>query len=66
VVTSYGTIKIGWRKHVINIDWREMDQARNIAKLFSKEDVTKGDTHIHADNIAQALDFLKRIRQLYR
>lgn len=63
-----GIIKIGWRKRVINIDvtnarghgfaWRSP-----LALLFSDQDVTKGDTYIHAHGTEKCIEYLTKIRQ---
>lgn len=70
VTTEFGKIKIGWRKRVINIDWSAMEKTlkasgklpkQSILSLFDKEDVTKGDTFIHAWGWEKAQDYLSRI-----
>jgi hypothetical protein len=40
VFTPKGTIKIGWRKRVINIDWSETIVVQGGNELFPDEDVT--------------------------
>lgn len=61
VVTSFGTMKIGYRKRVILMDWS--NTGWDIAELFNKEQVTKGPGYIHAWGSDQATEFLQRIRQ---
>ena len=61
VKTEYGIIKIGWRKRVINIDWSQVRTRTKILSLFPKEDVTKGNTYIHAWGWDKAQDYLNRI-----
>jgi hypothetical protein len=69
VNTEFGSFKIGWRKRVINLDWSEAEKAEqdvsgqklNLIDLFKKEDVTKGNTYIHAWGWEEAEDYLKRI-----
>ena len=66
VITEFGTIKIGWRKRVINIDWSGLDpkhRKRDTLSLFDGEDVTKGDDSIHAWGWEKAEDYLRRIRE---
>jgi hypothetical protein len=58
-----GTIKIGWRKRVISIDWSAYMNGIDLSELFKKEDVTKGATMIHAYGVKSATDYLKRIRE---
>ncbi len=70
VNTEFGTIKVGWRKRVINIDWRLMEEVlsesdelpqNSIISLFENEDVTKANTFIHAWGWDKAQDYLSRI-----
>lgn len=70
VTTEFGRIKIGWRTHVINIDWSVIEKTlkasgklpkQSIISLFEKEDVTKGDNFIHAWGWEKAQDYLSRI-----
>jgi len=70
VNTEFGTITIGWRKRVINIDWSKVEEASqacgefpkpNIISLFADEDVTKGQAYIHAWGWEKAQDYLSRI-----
>lgn len=70
VNTEFGTIQVGWRKRVINIDWTQMyrvlKQCRRLPKktfasLFEDENVTKGDTSIHAWGWDKAEDYLSRL-----
>lgn len=67
VNTIYGTLKIGWRKHVINIDWSGLIPPFNrpgISKLFKEEDVTMGATFIHADGREEAVEYLQNILEI--
>ena len=70
VNTEFGTIKIGWRKRVINIDWSAAAETlkacgqlpeKNILSLFEDEGVTKGDAYIHAWGWEKAQEYLSRI-----
>jgi hypothetical protein len=64
VRTEFGTIVIGWRKRVINIDWTGVKPKRGkLISLFKDEDVTKGDGGIHAWGWEKAQDYLTRIRE---
>ena len=64
VKTPQGTIKIGWRKRVINITWPEGIN-KNGNELFPNEDVTKytvGNLHtIHAWGYDKAKEYLAKI-----
>lgn len=71
VTTEIGTIKIGWRKRVINIDWTEATgkptKLRKVPKLFKKEGVTLGETYVHCYGWEKAQEYLGRIREtLYK
>jgi len=76
VTTEIGEFRIGWRKRVINIEWKGLTwgpilkaikrSAQNLglsSVLFGKEDVTKGDTYIHAWGWDKATEYLRRIRE---
>ncbi len=60
VTTAFGTITIGWRRRVINIDWSEAKLA--IRPDFSKEDVTKEESFIHAWGYEAAIEYLRVLR----
>lgn len=61
VTTSVGRIKIGWRKHVINIDWTETVGTRTAEELFPSESVTKGERMIHAYGYGKARQYVEAI-----
>ena len=61
VDTQYGQFKIGWRKRVINLEWINVEQMKNFWQLFTREDVTKWKTGIHAWGDEKAEEYLKRI-----
>lgn len=72
VDTEIGSIKVGWRKRVINIDWGNLKAERklrsfflktNISSLFKSEDVTVGDTYVHAWGWDKATEYLSKIRK---
>jgi hypothetical protein len=60
VTTTKGTIKIGWRKRVINIDWSTMNR-EDAETLFPNEDVTKDDRLIHAWGYEKAKEYINKI-----
>jgi len=77
VNTEFGTIKIGWRKRVINIDWDSPESSviktmnargkflqKKILPLFEDENVTKGDSGIHAWGWEKAQEYLTKIYNL--
>jgi hypothetical protein len=61
VTTPKGRIKIGWRKRVINIDWSDSAITEKGKDLFPTEDVTVGDTYIHAYGYSKATAYLRRL-----
>lgn len=58
VTTKKGRITIGWRKSVINIDWKGSTIPLTAEAAFPNEDVTKFDQTIHAWSVAKARDYL--------
>lgn len=64
VQTEFGTILIGWRKSVINIDWSDIIEKSSfdILSLFKDENVSKDDTLIHACGWEKAEVYLSSIK----
>lgn len=62
VDTEIGTIKIGWRKRVINIEWSRVLSYDKFHTLFAGENVTLWGEGIHAWGYAKATEYLKAIR----
>lgn len=54
VLTSVGTITIGKRKRVFNIDWTDT----SVRHIVTEDHVTKDETHVHAWTIGKAVDYL--------
>ncbi len=63
VETEFGTVRIGWRKRVINIDWNKLSSTKTFPHLFEKEDVTKWEDGIHAWSWEKAEDYLSHIHK---
>ncbi len=65
--TSFGTIKLGWRRSVISIDWSKTKAPETVAlktkALFKDESVTLWETGIHAWGYAKAATYLKAIKE---
>jgi hypothetical protein len=59
IQTNKGTLVIGWRRSVINIDWSATK--RDLSALFDAEPVTKGPHFIHAWGYLSAEDYIRRI-----
>ena len=63
--TIDGDIIMGWRKHVISIEWQDNYKHFDMKQLFSTEDVTKwekrGKRGIHAWSMDKACEYLKRV-----
>lgn len=56
---------MGWRKHVISIEWQENYKPFDMNELFGTEDVTKweedGKRGIHAWGKDKAYEYLKKV-----
>lgn len=63
VQTIYGTIKIGWRKRVIEIDWSKINKDIDGNLLFASENVTKNYDCVHAWGKDKAIEYLTKIRE---
>lgn len=61
VTTNIGRIKIGWRKRVIVLDWKDTRNPLSAEALFPHEDVTKFDQLIHAWGYEKAAEYIKKI-----
>lgn len=60
VETEYGIITIGWRKHVINIDWEKTNHILDV----TKDNVTKNGYLVHAWGYNKAVEYLSIIGYL--
>jgi hypothetical protein len=61
VTTKRGRIKIGWRKHVISINWEDSLIKRSAESLFKEERTTKGDQSIHAWDYNKAGEYINTL-----
>lgn len=61
VTTTIGRFKIGWRKRVILIEWKDTKGAKTSKELFEKEDVTKDERMIHAWTLQDARRYISAI-----
>jgi hypothetical protein len=58
--TRHGLIRIGWRKRVIEIDWTSIGATERV----TDDDVSKGDSYVHAWTVAKAVEYATRLREL--
>lgn len=58
VGTETGFVVVGWRKRVIEIDWTDT----KVRSIVTGDNVTKDETHAHADSYAKAVEYLGRLR----
>lgn len=58
VETTFGLIKIGWRKRVISISWESLP----FRGVITDDSVTKDDTMVHAYSLSTALLYLTNLR----
>lgn len=64
VYTELGTIKIGWRKRVMEIDWRRLETGGGkAAVIVTEDDVTKGDYYVHAYSELKAVEYLQNLKR---
>ena len=57
VETPVGLLLIGWRKHVINIDWA----STSVRCVVTRDDVTKDECMVHAWGYAKAVEYLTNL-----
>lgn len=63
VKTEHGWIKIGWRKRVIHIEWKDTDMR---FENFTTDDVTKTPFYVHAWGISKAQEYLSILGEKFR
>lgn len=63
ITTIKGPIKIGWRKRVLEIDWSNTIIDKLAEDLFPNEDVTKGNSYIHAWGYEKAQEYINKLLQ---
>jgi hypothetical protein len=61
-VDALGLVQIGRRKRVIAIDW----EACSFRGVVTADDVTKGDTMVHAYTTEKAVEYLRELKRLRR
>jgi len=72
--TTEGTIKIHWRKRVLEIDWGidtivvypikdQWDRTYAITESITQDEVTKGPVMVHANSYAKAVEYLTQLNR---
>lgn len=63
--SSQGSIKIGWRKHVINIDWSNWREKRVDGEVLFADigNITHGTNFVHAYGEEKCVEYLTRLRE---
>jgi len=61
ITTEVGRFKIGWRKHVIHIEWIDTIGTKTAEALFHTENVTKGERFIHAHSLEDARRYIATV-----
>ena len=61
VTTNKGRIKVGWRKHVISIDWSDSVIKGSGYDLFPDEDVIRWAVGIHAWGYEKAQEYINKL-----
>ena len=59
LLTEIGPVLIGWRKHVLEIEW----DACAVRAVVTEDDVTKGDSYVHAWSVENAVTYLRELRR---
>lgn len=59
VFTSFGPVKLGWRKRVLSIDWEHT----KVRAIVTADDTTKSETDVHAWSYAKAVEYLTALRE---
>lgn len=57
--TRHGTIRIGWRKRVISIDW----EGTKLREIITEDEVTKEPHLVHAWSYLKALEYLSLLAE---
>lgn len=66
VYTKIGMIEIGWRTHVISIDWTDTGVKQTAEELFPDENVTKEGKLIHAYGFEKAKLYIQKLFNSYK
>ena len=61
ITTSIGRFKVGWRKHVMHIDWLETVAKKTAEALFPDDPTTKDGRMIHAQSWEDARRYIKTV-----
>lgn len=61
VETDKGPVKIGYRRHVISIEWEHSQIEHDGEELFKNESTTKGKALVHAWGKEKAAEYLRKL-----
>ena len=59
-LTDIGLVQLGWRKRVLSIEW----DANGTRGMVTEDDVTKGETYVHAWSVEKAVAYMRELRRL--
>jgi hypothetical protein len=63
ITTTFGVLKVGWRKRVIHLEWTDSLVKTRADDLFAGEDVTKEDRMIHAWGYEKLTEYLRKLKR---
>lgn len=55
--TSAGVVRLGWRKRVLSIDWRDTA----VRLIVTEDQTTKDESLVHAWTYPKAVEYLQRL-----
>lgn len=62
LLTDIGPLQIGARKRVLHVQW----DACRVRAIVTQDDVTKGETYVHAWSAEKAIEYLRELRRAAR
>jgi hypothetical protein len=63
VTSSIGHILIGWRKRVLEIEWKDTVVKLGAHDLFPDDNVTRWESGIHAWSLDDATRYIKKLHE---
>lgn len=64
VATPIGILIVGWRKHVIHLEWTDSFVTKTAKEIFSDEDVTKIEKIIHAGSYEKLQAYIQTLMEI--